>query len=585
MKTRLQSSTEDKTTPFGSKPQGRVAAFLKPFQKFQKDEEGSIIIFSLFMFAMMLMIGGLAVDVMRAEYQRTEIQYTADRCALSASGLSQQLPAEDVVADCFQKSGLGWLNPTVIVDQTQNSKKVTILLPDPTIKTLFLSVDWSKVFKVGGGSPVEYLKTPAVAAAIDGVQKVEVSLVLDVSGSMGNSSASGRTKIEDLQIAAKQFVDALLLDAPHEDTYSISIVPYSIQVNAGEDLLRNMNVSAEHDFAHCVDFRTSEFNTPSVDQGIEIRRVGYIATRPDREDKRQDPNIYSWLWNCPTSSDREILPLSGNIQILKDKIDDLTPQGWTSTEIGIKWGAALLDPSLKPVVYDMIADPLIPADERIDPMFAGRPYNYGEEGVLKVIVAMTDGANTRSYELLDPYRTGMSNVWLIDGDDPSLESDSPYIHHNRYHYWVYNPNHSGSKKYRYLKYTKSGSLKISRWEVAPPPEAKRLTMAELWKQASTYFVARRLQQRAGLSGSAWGDGSYKTYYGAEKDVRMAAICQAAKEKNILLYTIGFEVSNSNALKLQSCATTSAHFFRVDGVDIADAFAEIAAQLKSLRLVR
>ena len=110
-------------------------------------------------------------------------------------------------------------------------------------------------------------------------------------------------------------------------------------------------------------------------------------------------------------------------------------------------------------------------------------------------------------------------------------------------------------------------------------------MAELWKQASTYFVARRLQQKAGLSGSAWGDGSYKTYYGAEKDARMAAICQAAKAKNILLYTIGFEVSNSNALKLQSCATTSAHFFRVDGVDIADAFAEIAAQLKSLRLVR
>ncbi len=480
-----------------------------------------------------------------------------------------------MVADCFQKSGLGWLNPTVVVDQTQNSKKVTILLPDPTIKTLFLSVDWSKVFKVGGGSPVEYLKTPAVAAAIDGVQKVEVSLVLDVSGSMGSSSASGRTKIEDLRIAAKQFVDALLLDAPHEDTYSISIVPYSIQVNAGEDLLRNMNVSGEHNFAHGVDFRTSEFNTPSVDQGTEIRRVGYIATRPDREDKRQDPYIYSWLWNCPTSLDREILPLSGNIQILKDKIDALTPQGWTSTEIGIKWGAALLDPSMRSVVNDMIADPFIPADERIDPMFAGRPYNYGEEGVLKVIVAMTDGANTRSYELLDPYRTGMSNVWLLDRR----------VDENRYHYWVYNPNRSGSKKYRYLKYTPTGSLKISKWVAAPSPDSVQLSMAQLWKQASTYFVARRLQQKAGLSGSAWGDGSYKTYYGAEKDARMAAICQAAKEKNILLYTIGFEVSNSNALKLQSCATTSAHFFRVDGVDIADAFAEIAAQLKSLRLVR
>ncbi len=575
MKFKLPSSLRDSSYTIERGAGRHRAALMKQIRHFQKDETGSIIIFSLFMFAMMLMIGGLAVDVMRAEYQRTEIQYTADRCALSASGLSQQLPATEVVTDCFQKAGLGWLDPTVVVEQAQNSKKVTILLPDPKIKTIFMAVDWSKIFNVDGGSAVEYLTTPAVAAAIDGVQKVEISLVLDVSGSMRHSSASGRTKIEDLQIAANQFVDALLLDAPHEDTYSISIVPYSIQVNAGKTLLDHMNVSNEHDFANCVDFRNSEFSATAVPQGTEIRRVGYIATRPDLEDKYQDPNIPWWLWNCPTSADREILPLSGDIQTLKSKINALTPQGWTSTEIGLKWGAALLDPSMKPVVADIIADTSIPASKRIDPMFSGRPNDYGEEGVLKVIVAMTDGANTRSYELLDPYRTGMSNVWLLDRRSAE----------NRYHYWVYNPSHNGSKKYRYLKYTPTGSLKVSRWESAPSPDAVHLTMAQLWKQASTYFVARRLQQRAGLSGSAWGDGSYKTYYGSEKDVRMFAICDAAKAKNILLYTIGFEVSNSNALKLQSCASTSAHFFRVDGVDIADAFAEIAAQLKSLRLVR
>ncbi len=569
MRTILQSSIEDRKAPFGSKAQGRVAAFLKPFQKFQKDEEGSIIIFSLFMFAMMLMIGGLAVDVMRAEYQRTEIQYTADRCALSASGLSQQLPAEDVVTDCFQKAGLGWLNPTVVVDQSQNSKKVTILLPDPKIKTIFLAVDWSKVFNVAGGGAVEYLNTPAVAAAIDGVQKVEVSLVLDVSGSMHNSSASGRRKIEDLQIAAKQFVDALLVDAPHPDTYSISIVPYSFQVNAGSALLNNMNVSSEHTYSNCVDWTTSEYNTTAVDQSVELRRAGFVAVRSYNRHHYQNLSASHWLWNCPTASDRQILPLSGDLTTLHDYIDALSPTGNTSTEMGIKWGAALLDPSMKPVVDDMITD------GTVDPMFSGRPNNYGEEGILKVIVAMTDGANTYSYELLDPYRTGMSNVWREDTSGTD----------NRIKYWVYNPSHSGSKKYRYLKYTTSGSLKIAQWVAAPSSDAEHLSMAKLWRVASTYFVADRLQYKAGLSKYDWGTGTYHKYGPSEKDQRMAAICQAAKAKNILLYTIGFEVSNSNALKLQSCATTSAHFFRVDGVDIADAFAEIAAQLKSLRLVR
>jgi len=555
----------------GRKSQGRMTTFLKPFQKFQKDEDGSIIIFSLFMFAMMLMIGGLAVDVMRAEYQRTEIQYTADRCALNASGLSQQLPAAEVVADCFEKAGLGWLNPTVIVDQAQNSKKVTILLPDPKIKTIFMAVDWSKVFNLGGGSTVEYLSTPAVAAAIDGVQKVEVSLVLDVSGSMRYESASGRKKIEDLQIAAKQFVDTLLIDAPHEDTYSISIVPYSFQVNAGQDLLDNMNVSSEHDYAQCVDWTDSEYNTTVVDQSVEARRAGYIAVYEYANYRWRYQNVPdgNWLWNCPTASDRQILPLSGDRHDLHDYIEELTPDGNTSTEIGIKWGAALLDPSMRPVVDNMIDD------DTVDSKFTGRPYDYGEEGILKVIVAMTDGANTYSYELLDPFRTGMSNIWRLDTSDTD----------NRIRYWVYNPNRSGTKKYRYLKYTTGGSLKIAEWVAAPSPDAEHLSMAKLWRVASTHFVADRLQDPAGLSKTNWDTGSYRKYGPSAKDQRMDAICTAAKNNNILLYTIGFEVSNSNALKLQSCATTSAHFFRVDGVDIADAFAEIAAQLKSLRLVR
>jgi hypothetical protein len=355
-------------------------------------------------------------------------------------------------------------------------------------------------------------------------------------------------------------------------------VPYSFQVSAGSALLNNMNVSNEHTYSHCVDWTTSEYNTTEVNQSVELRRAGFIAVRDYSRHRYQNLSASHWLWNCPTATDRQILPLSGDRTALRDYIDALTPTGNTSTEMGIKWGAALLDPSMRTVVDDMITD------GTVDPMFSGRPNTYGEEGILKVIVAMTDGANTYSYELLDPFRTGLSNVWFINGNDPTLDSSSPYKD-GRYHYWVYNPNQSGSKKYRYLKYTTSGSRKARYWVTAPAPESNQLTMAGLWRQATTYFVADRLQAQAGLSSNTWGDGTYNKYGPSAKDQRMAAICSAAKSNNILLYTIGFEVSDSNALKLQSCATTSAHFFRVDGVDIADAFAEIAAQLKSLRLVR
>ena len=558
MKFKLPSSLKDSfnTDETGSSRHG--AALMKQIRHFQKDETGSIIIFSLFMFAMMLMIGGLAVDVMRAEYQRTEIQYTADRCALSASGLSQQLPATDVVTDCFQKAGLGWLDPTVVVEQAQNSKKVTILLPDPEIKTIFLAVDWSKIFNVDGGSAVEYLTTPAVAAAIDGVQKVEVSLVLDVSGSMSSSSASGRTKIEDLQIAAKDFVDALLLDAPYPDTYSISIVPYATQVTAGPDLLSKYTVTTEHNYSNCVDFDTSAFGTTALSQTALLKRSVYLEPFTISHGDK-----IKWGYrSCPEHDSRKILPFAGDIATLKGYIDNLTPEGMTSTEIGMKWGAALLDPGTQQVAQELITDGLV------SPIFAGRPNDYGTDGVLKVMVVMTDGDNTSSYALDPAYETGSTNVWYR------------YAGTNDHRYWVYN---SGVGKYRRLYYDDNANLQSSAWVNAPDTNSTRLSMPELWKQASWTLVLY-LQYYASLDYRPWQDALIETQ-GAAKDVKMDAICTAAKANNILLYTIGFEVSSSNALKLQSCASTSAHFFRVDGVDIADAFAEIAAQLKSLRLVR
>ncbi|WP_457647467.1 pilus assembly protein TadG-related protein [Profundibacter sp.] len=567
MKTRLQSSIGDRKAPFGSKPHGRAAAFLKPFKKFQKDEEGSIIIFSLFMFAMMLMIGGLAVDVMRAEYQRTEIQYTADRCALSASGLSQQLPAVQVVNDCFQKAGLGWLNPTVIVDQTQNSKRVSIQLPDPKIKTIFLAVDWSKVFKVGGGGAVEYLATPAAAAAVDGVQKVEISLVLDVSGSMDWNSTSGRKKVEDLKIAAKEFVDALMLTRPHNDTYSISIIPYATQVTAGPDLLSQFTVTSEHNYSNCVDFDATDYNSTTLSTTALLQRTGYfeVFTKNHGDKIRWDYR------SCPEHNTRQILPLSGDIATLKSFIDNLTPGGMTSTEIGIKWGAALLDPSTRPAIQGLVDN------GKVSPLFAGLPVNYGQDGVLKVIVAMTDGENTSSYELKPEYASGMTNVWYYKAGP------------NDHRYWVYN---AGRGKYRRLYFDDNTNLKSSKWVSSPASSSKRLSMPELWKQATQTFVLY-LQYYASLDYTPWQDAEMtmdnfngSNYYPAgEKDDRMSAICAAAKANNVLIYTIGFEVSDANALKMQNCATTAAHFFRVDGVNIADAFAEIAAQLKSLRLVK
>lgn len=73
---------------------------------FSRNEDGSLLIFGLFMFVIMLIVAGVSLDVMRFEERRTTLQATTDRAVLAAADLRQTLPAKDVVKDYFKKAGL-----------------------------------------------------------------------------------------------------------------------------------------------------------------------------------------------------------------------------------------------------------------------------------------------------------------------------------------------------------------------------------------------------------------------------------------------------------------------------------------------
>ncbi len=68
-----------------------------------------------------------------------------------------------------------------------------------------------------------------------------------------------------------------------------------------------------------------------------------------------------------------------------------------------------------------------------------------------------------------------------------------------------------------------------------------------------------------------------------KNIRLDAICTAAKFQGIEVFTIGFETSDDSAEVMASCASSPAHHFDVDGLDIDNAFVAIARQLHQLWL--
>ncbi len=65
---------------------------------------------------------------------------------------------------------------------------------------------------------------------------------------------------------------------------------------------------------------------------------------------------------------------------------------------------------------------------------------------------------------------------------------------------------------------------------------------------------------------------------------MAAICSAAKAQGITIFAVALDTNDNAATRLQNCASSPAHFFRVSGTGIDFAFQAIASQINQLRLV-
>lgn len=72
-------------------------------RSFRRDADGAMIILGLMFF---LLMGGVAIDLMRYEITRTMLQNTLDRHTLAAASPGQKLSPEAVVADCRRKAGL-----------------------------------------------------------------------------------------------------------------------------------------------------------------------------------------------------------------------------------------------------------------------------------------------------------------------------------------------------------------------------------------------------------------------------------------------------------------------------------------------
>lgn len=185
---------------------------------FVAEEDGNITIFSTFMTVLVLMLTGASVDIMRHEASRARLQTTLDRAVLAAADLDQEQQPADVVADYVAKAGLAEYLSNISIDQNFHERVVNATA-DADLDTMFLHI-------AGHDS----LMAQALSTAEERIANVEISLVLDISGSM-----RWNDRMNNMRPAAKAFVEKVMTDNSGGVT-TLNLIPFAGSVNPGDTM-------------------------------------------------------------------------------------------------------------------------------------------------------------------------------------------------------------------------------------------------------------------------------------------------------------------------------------------------------------
>jgi Flp pilus assembly protein TadG len=366
---------------------------------FIEDRSGNFAVIFALTSIPLLMSVGLAVDYTRMLTAKSDMQNALDAAVLStakdiAQGKINSSQAKSAVTNFFEAN----INANKL--DIAAVKLVNFKFDPKTIKiSATAETDLPLMFPVFTYGPNARVSTSSVASYVE--RKVEVSMVLDVTGSM-NQDANGNpdpTKINELKVAAKAGVKEFI-DNNISGNTRVAIVPYAFGVNAGA--LKS--------------YVTNEVGLPAKDSCATDRRGSYMFTDagPTTSKLTRANTINNWELNtksgtievrtdgfdldlpmdgkrygkrygadCPAAA---VQPLTNDSKLLNSTIDKLEAKGGTAGQIGLQWGWYMISEN-----WQSIFAP------------SAKPADYNTPNVEKVIILMTDG-------MFNSEASGLSNA-------------------------------------------------------------------------------------------------------------------------------------------------------------------------------
>lgn len=612
----------DDTRPKTVKAKPTSLGRLSLARRFARDQEGSFTIFSLFIFLLIILIGGMAVDLMRFETRRTALQNTVDSAVLAAANLDQTIEAEALVKSFFEKSGFDPDLVTVpepdedIIGQEEDGTGGTLV--GRTVEAeVDLSVDTFFMHMMG----INSLETVTASQASESIQNVEISLVVDISGSMNG------TKMTTLKTEAKKFFREVIDEEREMGQTTISIIPYNHTVVAGPELLSRLNVRngvgivvepyeypgsletypISHSYSTCIRFDNDDFEydnlqseyaglraieAPNFVAGSPTAGTGTLLTRQAHFDSGGNsydkPN--TWQRECDNTR-TPILVHESRIATLDAHIERMYASGRTAIDNGMKWAVALLDPSIRPVVADMIEDDLVPD------VAVSRPGEYDSAETMKVVVLMTDGENTSQNGLKSQYLNGPSRIWYSESAaDPDNNDYIVDANKNGWAdrtkqwydgYYVLMPNREVNRRWMRPHVPGDRYDGVDYHEDDLPDDAVQLHHVELYERFSENDIGDFFfRNEDNDARNAYRSSAYTRVSSTKADTRLKELCEAARVNNdILIFTIAFSAPTRGRTAMLNCATAPGYYYNATPENLAKAFDSIAGAITQLRLTQ
>lgn len=346
---------------------------------FVQDTAGDVaIIFGLMATTLFMLIGG-AVDLGRWLNARDHTMAAIDSAILAGGRTLQTRTANQTTAQAEAAAvamAKRYYDQAVLtrVSIIANSDNVTFQVVDngkgltaignAQISTPFMGFAGIKTLPLLNTKGADAQK-----AVLEQGGNIEVAVMLDTSGSMGETTATGSTKIADMKLAATDLVNIVVPDYQGEYKSRVALVPFSGDVRLPSSWMASVTIpnplasiglNPVYQLASsCVAERTGTNKYTDAAPGIG----SYIL------------NVYTTNASCSQySTDDAVVAMSMDKAMLNTKISQLDLGGGTAGHIGTAWAYYMLSPNWASVVPT-----------------ASAPTPYNTPKTQKVAILMTDG--------------------------------------------------------------------------------------------------------------------------------------------------------------------------------------------------